>query len=326
MEQRQVGVTSAGIQTLGADFQLDVARWAADAGYSSFWVAEANAAEGFAILGAASQVAPSLGLGTGVLALQLRTPPLAAMAAATLQQLAPDRDVFLGIGISSPAVAGQWHGAGYGPRPLAQVREYVALVRECLTGESVTFAGDFYNVKRFRLGVRLGDRRPKIVIGALNSAMLRLAGEVADAVLLNYLPASHVAASVEHVRAGGNAQIMAYVHCGVTDRDRYADAARKDLFSYAVVDAYADNFRRAGYTDSVDAMHERWAARDRDGAIAAISDEWVDGVQIMGDAQHITRSVQAYADNGVDLPIVFPLPWGEDRRATVEATVRAASA
>ena len=326
MEQRQVGVTSAGVQTLGADFQLDVARWAADAGYSSFWVAEANAAEGFAILGAASQVAPSLGLGTGVLALQLRTPPLAAMAAATLQQLAPDRDVFLGIGISSPAVAGQWHGAGYGPRPLAQVREYVALVRECLTGESVTFAGDFYNVKRFRLGVRLGDRRPKIVIGALNSAMLRLAGEVADAVLLNYLPASHVAASVEHVRAGGNAQIMAYVHCGVTDRDRYADAARKDLFSYAVVDAYADNFRRAGYTDSVDAMHERWAARDRDGAIAAISDEWVDGVQIMGDAQHITRSVQAYADNGVDLPIVFPLPWGEDRRATVEATVRAASA
>ena len=45
-------------------------------------------------------------------------------------------------------------------------------------------------VSRFRLGVRLGERRPKIVIGALNAGMLRLAGEVADGVLLNYLPAS----------------------------------------------------------------------------------------------------------------------------------------
>jgi probable F420-dependent oxidoreductase len=319
-----IAVTAAPVQTLGAPLQLDVARWAADAGYSSFWVAEANAAESFSILGAASQVAPALGLGTGVLALQLRTPPLAAMAAATLQQLAPDRDVFLGIGISSPAVAGQWHGAGYGERPLAQVREYVALVRECLTGESVDFSGDFYSVKRFRLGLRLGERKPKIVLGALNAGMLRLGGEIADGVLLNYLPASHVGASIEQVRAGGSATIMAYIHCGVTDRDRYADAARKDLFSYAVVDAYADNFRRAGYADSVDEMRQQWTARNRDGAIAAISDAWVDGVQIMGDDAHVRGAVRAYVDAGVQLPIVFPLPWGEDRARTVEQTIRAA--
>lgn len=332
-----IAVTGAPVQTLGAPFQLDVARCAQDSGYSSFWVAEANAAEAFSVLGAVSQVAPTLGLGTGVVALQLRTPPLAAMAAATLQQLAPDRDVFLGIGVSSPAVAAQWHGAEYGARPLARVREYVALVRECLAGETVNFAGDFYSVKRFRLGLRLGERTPRIVIGALNDGMLRLAGEVADGVLLNYLPASHVAASVAAVRAGidaragaprderGTCAIMAYIHCGVTDRDRYADAARKDLFSYAVVDAYAENFRRAGYGDSVDEMRSRWEARERDAAVAAISDDWVDGVQIMGDETHIAQAVRAYVDGGVELPIVFPLPWGEDRRATVEATVRAAA-
>src|SRR5207244_3787340 len=125
-------------------------------------------------------------------------------------------------------------------RPLAQMREYVALVRECLAGEAVTFDGDFYSVKRFRLGLRLGERRPKIVIGALNPGMLALAGEIADGVLLNYLPASHVPWSVEQVRRGGDAPIYAYVHTGVTERDRYAEAARRDLFSYAVVDAYAN--------------------------------------------------------------------------------------
>ena len=73
-------------------------------------------------------------LGTGVLALQLRTPSVAAMGAATLQALHPEADILLGIGISSPVVTSRWHGVPYGERPLAHVREYVALVRECLAG------------------------------------------------------------------------------------------------------------------------------------------------------------------------------------------------
>ena len=100
-----LAVSVAGLQTLGAPMSLDVAREADDLGYTSVWAAEANAAEAMSLLGAISQVAPHAGLGTGVLALQLRTPPLHAMAGATLQQLAGDRDVFLGVGISSPAVA-----------------------------------------------------------------------------------------------------------------------------------------------------------------------------------------------------------------------------
>jgi probable F420-dependent oxidoreductase len=318
------GATVAPLQTLGAPTTIATARLAERLGYGSLWVAEANGSEAFSLLGAVSVAAPTLGLGTGVLALQLRTPPLAAMAAATLQQLAPDRDVFLGIGISSPAVAGRWHGASYGDKPLAQVREYVALVRECLSGETLSFDGDFYRVSRFRLGLRASERQPRIVIGALNAGMLKLAGEVADGVLLNYLPASHVPWSVEQIRAGGAARVYAYVHVGVTDRDRYAEAARRDLFSYAVVDAYAANFSRAGYGDAVAEVRARHDARDRDAAIAAVSDEWVDGVQIMGDERRVRDATQAYVDAGVDIPIVFPLPWGEDRSAVVEKTLSAA--
>ena len=260
-----------------------------------------------------------------MVALQLRTPPLLAMAAATLQALAPDRDVLVGVGISSPVVAGRWHGAGYGERPLAQVREFVTLLRACLSGEPVDFEGDFYHVSRFRLGLRLGERRPKIVVGALNEGMLRLAGEVADGVLLNYLPSSHVPWSVEQVRKGGDATVYAYVHVGVGEREAGAELARRDLFSYATVDAYAANFTRAGYGDAVTEIRARHAARDREGAVAAVTDEMVDGIDVMGDAAHVRATVQAYADAGVEVPIVFPLPWGEDRMEVVDATLRAAA-
>jgi len=315
-------VSIAGVQTLGAELSLDVAREADAIGCESVWVAEANAAEAMSLLGAISQAAPHVGLGTGVVALQLRTPPLHAMAAATLQQLAGDRAVYLGVGISSPAVAGLWHGAGYTDRPIAQVREFVTLLRECLTGEAVTFDGDFYSVKRFRLGVRLGDARPKIFVAALNEQMLRLAGSIADGVLLNYLPASRVPWCVERVREGGDAEVYAYVHCGVTDRDRYADLARKDLLNYAVVDAYASQFAQAGFADDVESFRTHWKARERDAALEAIGDAWVDEIQIMGDAPHVRARVDAYRDAGAQ-PIVFALPWSEDRRATISETLQA---
>ncbi|HUF31818.1 MAG TPA: LLM class F420-dependent oxidoreductase [Acidimicrobiales bacterium] len=326
------GVTFASLQALGVPAAMEVATRAEALAYRSFWTAEVSGPEAFSLLSAASCAAPTLGLGTGVLALQLRTPMVVAMAGATLQATRPDADIVLGVGISSPVVTERWHSVPYGERPLARVREYVTLVKECLTGESVTFEGDFYSVKRFRLGVRLGDRRPKVVVGALNPKMLQLCGEIADGVLLNYLPASHVPWSVEQVRTGeaaagrpeGDCTVYAYVHAGVCEREDGIELARRDLFSYAVVDAYARNFERAGFGDEVAAIREAHARKDREGALAAVSDRMVDAIDVMGDHDHVHATMQSYVDAGVDVPVLMPLPWGPDRMAVVDATLRAA--
>jgi probable F420-dependent oxidoreductase len=324
MGMERAGVTFASLMSLGVDTAIHTAQLAEEVGYTSYWTAETTGPEAFSLLAAVGAAAPSLGLGTGVLALQLRTPMVVAMAGATLQALHPERDIVLGVGISSPVVASRWHGVPYGDRPLAQTREYVTLLRECLTGEKVDFAGDFYQVKGFRLGVRLGERRPKIVIGALNPKMLQLAGEVADGVALNYLPASHVAWSVEQVRKGGPADIYAYVHAGVCEREEGIELARRDLFSYAVVDSYARNFERAGFADEVAEIRARHADGDRAGALAAVSDRMVDGIDVMGDADTVRATMQAYVDAGVDVPVLMPLPWGADRRASADLAIRAA--
>ena len=319
-----MGVTFASLTSLGAAAAPQIAARAQQLGYTSFWTAETTGPEAFALLGAAGSAAPGIGLGTGVLALQLRTPMVVAMAGATLQALHPEADILLGVGISSPVVVGRWHGATYGDRPVAQTREYVTLVKECLTGESVSFKGDFYECSRFRLGVRLGEKRPKVIVGALNPAMLRMAGEVADGVLLNYLPASHVPWSVDRVREGGDATIYAYVHVGVCEREHGIDLARRDLWSYAVVDSYARNFERAGFADDVAEIRERQQAGDRDGAIAAVSDAFVDAIDIMGDERQVRAAVRSYVDAGVEVPVIMPMPWGPDRRAVTEATIAAA--
>lgn len=331
---RPLGVTLASLLTLPPSTWHRVADEASELGYSSLWTAETTGAEGFSTLATIGAGHPSLGLGTGVLALQLRTPMLAAMGAATLQAVRPDAAVYLGVGISSPVVVGRWHGATYGDRPLAQTREYLTLVRACLSGEPVTFDGDFYRCSKFRLGLRLGDRRPRLVVGALNERMLRLAGELADGVLLNYLPASAVPWCVEQVRAGetaagrtpGSCEVFAYVHVGVTDLDVARRSAQKDLFGYIVVDSYARAFTRAGFAGEVEAVRAAHAAGDRDAALAAVSDEMIGAIDVVGDEAHVATAVRAYADAGVDHPVIMPLPWGDDRPAIVSATLRAAAA
>jgi probable F420-dependent oxidoreductase len=324
MGLERAGVTFASLMSLGPEAAIGTARLAEEVGYDSYWTAETTGPEAFSLLGAVGASAPGLGLGTGVLALQLRTPMVVAMAGATLQALHPDRDIVLGVGISSPVVATRWHGAPYSTRPVAQTREYVTLLRACLSGEKVDFAGDFYEVKGFRLGVRLGERRPKIVVGALNPKMLALAGELADGVVLNYLPASHVPWSVAEVRKGGPATIYAYVHAGVCEWEDGIELARRDLFSYAVVDAYARSFERAGFGDEVAEIRARHAERDRDGAVAAVSDRMVDAIDVMGDPDVVAATMRAYAEAGVDVPVLMPLPWGKDRRAAADLTIRAA--
>jgi probable F420-dependent oxidoreductase len=323
MAATPLGVTFGSLGVLGPKAVTDIAISAQNLGYKSFWTVEANGTDAMSLLGAVSHAAPKLDLATGIIPIQLRTPVLTAMSAATLQALNPDVNVLLGIGVSAPGILMQ-HGERATDKPIGMMREYVALLRECLSGEPVTFEGDYFNAKRFRLGVRLGERRPKIIMAALNPQMLKLAGEVADGVLLNYLPASHVGTSIEQVRKGGNAKIYAYVHAAVGDFERSANSARKDLFNYAMADGYARMFSQAGFADEIKELRARQAEKDREGALAAVSERMIQAIDFIGNEPEVTNFVKDYVNAGVERPVLMPLPWGEDRRAITDATMSAA--
>jgi probable F420-dependent oxidoreductase len=323
MAATPLGVTFGSLGVLGPKAVTDIAITAQTLGYQSFWTVEANGTDAMSLLGAVSHATPKLDLATGIIPIQLRTPVLTAMSAATLQALNPEVNVLLGIGVSAPGILMQ-HGERATDKPIGMMREYVALLRECLSGEPVTFEGDYFNAKRFRLGVRLGERKPKIIMAALNPQMLKLAGEVADGVLLNYLPASHVGTSIEQVRKGGNAKIYAYVHAAVGDFERGAKSARKDLFNYAMADGYARMFSQAGFADEIKELRARQAEKDREGALAAVSERMIQAIDFIGNEAEVTNFVKDYVNAGVEHPVLMPLPWGEDRRAITDATMSAA--
>lgn len=319
-----IGVTFGSLGVLGAKKVPEIARQAEGMGFKSFWTVEATGTDAFTLLGAASVAAPKLDLGTGIIPMQLRSPTLAAMSAASLKAINPEAEIFLGVGVSAPGILKQ-HGLSATDKPIRMMREYVALLRECFSGELVTFEGDYFSTKRFRLGLRLEEEKPKIIMAALNPQMLKLAGEIADGVLLNYLPASHVNYSVNKVREGGNAKIFAYVHASVSDFERAQASARKDLFNYAMADGYAKMFKEAGFGDEVAELREKQKIKDREGALAAISDRMIQSIDFIGNKSEVSNFINSYIEAGVEHPILMPMPWGDNREKVALETMQAAT-
>ena len=126
------------------------------------------------------------------------------------------------------------------------------------------------------------------------------------------------------MRAGGSATIYANVHVGVGDRDATVDYARFDLFSYVVVDAYAQSFARAGFGDEVETVRTAHANGNRAAAVAGVSDRMLDAISIVGDEKLVAGAVAAYRAAGVDVPVVFPVVPTSARPGAVESTLRAA--
>lgn len=90
----------------------------------------------------------------------------------------------------------------------------------------------------------------RLVVAALGPQMCRLGGEVADAVLFNWLTPEHARRSAEWVRAGAAAagrrppKLFAYVRValGPAACDRLVEEAAR----YAAIPAYAAHFARMG--------------------------------------------------------------------------------
>jgi len=118
-------------------------------------------------------------VGTGVVPIYTRTPATMAQTAAAIDELSGGR-LTLGLGVSRRPVVEGWHGQSIDHR-VAEMREYVTIVRAILRGEAPP-AGE-----KWRTGFRLAglDARPdlRIFIAALSPVMLRLAGEIGDGVM-----------------------------------------------------------------------------------------------------------------------------------------------
>ena len=239
----------------------------------------------------------------------------------------------LGIGLSSKVIVGDWHGLSFAPS-LQQIREAVQIIRAVASGERVSFEGKFYKVKNFRLTVPPPIKPVRVVLAALGPEMLELAGEIADGVVLNWIPPETVPSSIKHLEAGAKKagrtltdfEIASFIRTCVTDDPAAArEALARDITGYTTVDAYASFFRNAGFAEEVDAVNAAWRAGDRGGAVKQVSPRFLDGLGVVGPEALCRERIAEFSRAGLTQPVIVPFAPGAggDARAAQLRTLRA---
>jgi probable F420-dependent oxidoreductase len=275
----------------------------AAAGYTDIWSAEIDGLDGFTPLTVAALADPALQLGTAIVSPYTRGPATLAMSAAALAELAPGRFT-LGIGTASQLIVESWNSAEF-DRPYQRMRDTVRFLRAAFTGAKVSEEYETFTVRGFRL-TRPPQTPPRVLVAALRPGMLKLAGREGDGAIINWLSAEDVRTVVPHVHAGGpGKEIVARIFvCPFDDPVLARSIGRRMITSYLNVPVYAEFHRFLGRAEELQPMWDAWAAGDRKKALELVPDSLVDELLVHGSPDKCKEQIQAYADNGVTVPVL----------------------
>ena len=279
-------------------------------GYRALFLPEIAGRDVFAALAALAGETPALLLGSGIVPMGSRAPQLTAMGAATVHERSGGR-MILGLG-TGPAV----------PGALERLRALIAMLRGLLAGERVDVDG-----ATMRLSLQVAPP-PPIWMSALGPRAVRMAGEVADGVLLNWCTPERVADAVTLVREGAESAgrdpaavtVAVYVRANLgEDRDAAMAALKGAVGEYASFPAYRRQFALMG----LGAVAEAAAAAHRARRPAEIAEALVRAVALTGDPAEARSRLQAFRDAGAELPVVYPVSAAGTSVEAVARTLRA---
>ena len=203
------------LPTSYADFRRHV-RLAESVGFDYIGVADSQSLfrELFVSLTVAALETERVHLGPSVTNPLTRHPAVMASAIASLDELSGGR-AFLGIGTGDSAIL----NLGLRPARLRALRDYVAAVRTMLSGATAEYLGR-------ETHVRWSGHAPPIMLSAEGPRTLRMAGAIADRVLIHTgLTPEILADTISHIRAGAAdagksdhpPEVWAFAKCNIAD-------------------------------------------------------------------------------------------------------------
>jgi probable F420-dependent oxidoreductase len=303
---------------------LERVRHADRLGFDSVYTTQVAGREALILLTAYASVTERVRLGTGVLPIFSRTPAAMAQAAATIDEFSDGRMV-LGLGISHQVTVENWFDSKI-ERPVTQMREYASIVRAILRKDTPP-EGEFFRTRFAFMGFEPRPSLP-IYIAALSPGMLRLAGEIADGVMLWLCNPDYIRAvvvpevSAGRERAGKGLEgfdVVAAVPVALTDDPDAARATmRQDLIPYASLPFYRAMLERSGFGEELAAFDEGIQAGDVERAKLGLSDRLLGALAGIGSAEEVRAAVGRYGDAGATSPCIGAVP-GTDFDAALEA-------
>ena len=249
----------------------------------------------------------------------------------SLDELSDGRAI-LGLGTSGPQVIEGWHGVPF-DRPIRRMREVIDICRMVWRREPLRYDGECYtlplptpNGKPIHLLSRPRRERVPIFLASIGTRSVELAAELAEGWLsIFFLPESAEelwgsALAAGRARRPVDLPPLEIVAGGIlaigADVTRARDQARRQMALYVGgmgsrgTNFYSGVVRRYGFEAQAARIQELFLSGDKKAAEAAVPDELIDRIHLIGSAEHVRRRVEAYRSAGVTVLDIMPM--GDD--------------
>lgn len=260
-----------------------------------------------------------LKLCTSILQMSARTPAATAMHALTLDHLSGGR-VILGIGVSGPQVVEGWYGQPFG-KPLARTREYVSILRQVFEREQpVQNSGEHYSLPYPVNGANSwGEGKPlksithplrsdlPIYLGAEGPKNVALAAEICD----GWIPAYYSPYRPEVYRdslkqAKPGFDVIYPIQVSIDDDLDVAMNKLRPFFALYLGGMGSKNrnfhnelFCRLGFEEAAKKVQSLYLEGNVKEATAAVPDNLIDEVALVGSKDRIRDRLKAYDDSPI---------------------------
>jgi F420-dependent oxidoreductase-like protein len=324
--------------------QLRLTQHAENLGYAVVWAAEAYGSDSPTVLAWLAAQTSTIDIGSAVMQIPARTPAMTAMTAASLDVLTGGR-FRLGLGVSGPQVSEGWHGVRF-DKPLARTREYLAVVGQALSRQTVAYEGGHYRLplpdgpgKPLKLTIAPVSDHIPTYLAAVGPRNIELAGELADGWLAIFFAPELAAEPLAALHAGRNkaGRTMAGFDIVPTvplvvgaDPRACADPVRAYAALYVGgMGSRRQNFYNAlavrmGFAEAAATVQDLFlSGRQRD-ARAAVPFDFLDKTSLLGDRDRIADRLRVLAEAGVTTCSV--VPYGTSVEEKLNAMTVAAEA
>ena len=280
----------------------EVGRWAAEVGFHSYWVSQANAVDPLVALAAAAPALEGLAeVGTSVVPLYGRHPVGLAQQARTAQSALGGR-LTLGVGPSHRSTVENNLGLSW-DHAFAYTRDFLAGLQPLLAGEPAEVDGERVTT---RAALNIDAAPTPVLLAALGPRMLTLAGQTTDGTTVGQCGprtlAEHVVPRINEAAAGAGRpapRVVALVRICVADSGPTFEAARQQAREVAGFYSAQPSYR---------------AVLDREG-LADPAD-----IHLIGSPEQVLDGLGAYVDAGAtDLRVEVVAPDEASTEATKAA-------
>jgi F420-dependent oxidoreductase-like protein len=289
-------------------------------GYDAAWAAEAWGTDAVTVLAWLAATTSTIKIGSAILQMPARTPANTAMTAATLDLMSGGR-FLLGLGTSGPQVVEGWHGEPWG-KPLAKTREYIEIVRTALRRETLEFEGEHYSVpyrgpgatglgKPLKLMMRPLRAEIPIYLASLRRRSVELATEIADGWLPIFFSPERARQTFPVPFERDGLDIAPAVPAVLSDDVETARDALKPYYALYVggMGARGKNFynelaREYGFEEAAQRIQDLFLDGKQRDAAAAVPDELVDELALVGPRERIAERLEAWKESGATTMLV----------------------